>query len=67
MLQIFAINVFMFGVMTFATMGVKSAGALQAVRFILGCFEGVNTAGGGLIVSQVSTRNSHKSDNQPLY
>ncbi|WVR04194.1 hypothetical protein IAU60_001194 [Kwoniella sp. DSM 27419] len=49
--KIFACNVFMFGIMTFATMGAKSAGGLQAIRFILGMFEGVNTSGAGLVIS----------------
>ena len=44
----------MFGIMTFATMGTKNAAGLQACRFILGMFEGVNTSGAGLIVSQFS-------------
>ncbi|KAK8864739.1 hypothetical protein IAR55_001995 [Kwoniella newhampshirensis] len=49
--KIFSINVFCFGVMTFATMGAKNAGGLQAIRFILGMFEGLNTAGAGLVIS----------------
>ncbi|OCF34543.1 allantoate permease [Kwoniella heveanensis BCC8398] len=49
--KIFAINVFCFGIMTFATMGAKNAGSLQAIRFILGMFEGVNTSGAGLVIS----------------
>ncbi|WWC88845.1 uncharacterized protein L201_003760 [Kwoniella dendrophila CBS 6074] len=48
--KVFAVNVFFFGVMTFATIGVKSAGSLQAVRFILGMFEGMNTSGAGLVI-----------------
>lgn len=49
--KVFSINVFMFGIMTFATMGTKNAGQLQAVRFILGLFEGLNTAGAGFVIS----------------
>ncbi|WWC95911.1 hypothetical protein V866_002778 [Kwoniella sp. B9012] len=48
--KVFSFNVFMFGIMTFATMGVKNAGGLQAVRFILGMFEGMNTSGAGLVI-----------------
>ncbi|KAK4686967.1 MFS transporter, ACS family, allantoate permease, partial [Tremellales sp. Uapishka_1] len=49
--KVFAFNVFFFGVMTFATIGAKNAGSLQAIRFILGLFEGMNTSGAGLVVS----------------
>nr|XP_019012572.1 allantoate permease [Kwoniella pini CBS 10737]OCF51353.1 allantoate permease [Kwoniella pini CBS 10737] len=48
--KIFAINVFFFGILTFATIGCKNAGQLQAVRFILGMFEGMNTSGAGLVI-----------------
>ncbi|WRT67613.1 uncharacterized protein IL334_004585 [Kwoniella shivajii] len=48
--KVFATNVFFFGVMSFATVGVKNAGQLQAVRFILGMFEGMNTSGAGLVI-----------------
>ncbi|ORY25474.1 major facilitator superfamily domain-containing protein [Naematelia encephala] len=48
--KIFAFNVFFFGVMTFATIGAKNAGSLQAIRFILGMFEGMNTSGAGLVI-----------------
>jgi ACS family allantoate permease-like MFS transporter len=62
--KIFAINVTGFAIMTFATMGAKNvshsladvmltvqAASLQAIRFILGMFEGLNTSGAGIVVS----------------
>ncbi|OWZ44650.1 allantoate permease [Cryptococcus neoformans c45] len=49
--KIFATNVFFFGVMTFAIMGAKNAASLQAIRFILGMFEGMNTSGAGLVIN----------------
>nr|XP_031859423.1 uncharacterized protein CI109_005067 [Kwoniella shandongensis]KAA5526495.1 hypothetical protein CI109_005067 [Kwoniella shandongensis] len=57
--KIFSINVFCFGVMTFATMGATNAGSLQAIRFILGMFEGLNTAGAGLVISMWWKKSEH--------
>ncbi|RSH82837.1 hypothetical protein EHS25_005827 [Saitozyma podzolica] len=49
--KVFAVNVTCFGIMSLATIGARNAGGLQAIRFILGMFEGLNTSGAGLVIS----------------
>ncbi len=51
-IQIFAANVFCYGIVMFGMSGVKNAGGLMATRFFLGMCEGTNPSLGGLLVSE---------------